>query len=252
MELQGKVAIVTGASRGIGAQIAEELAKRGANLFLTWTPTPAGEERATKVIEKIKSLQPNATIHGTAVDLSLPESPAKVIEAFLKHWSKIDILINNAGTDLLGSIADTTLEDYNRVMDLNLRAPFFVTQAAHPHLRAPARIINISSIAARSGFPIGCVYSMTKAGLEGMTRSMAKAYGGDGTTVNAVAPGVVETDMLGKWDKEWIQEDAAMTPVQRRTGQPDDVAQVVAFLAGEGSRWVSGQTISACGGVVMI
>lgn len=137
-------------------------------------------------------------------------------------------------------------------MNLNLRGPFFLTQAAHPHLRAPARIINISSIAARSGFPIGCVYSMSKAGLEGMTRSMAKAYGGDGTTVNAVAPGVVETDMLGKWEKEWIAEDAAMTPVQRRTGQPDDVAQVVAWLAGEGSRWVSGQTISACGAVTMI
>lgn len=161
-------------------------------------------------------------------------------------------MINNAGTDLLGSIADTTLEDYTRVMDLNLRAPFFLTQAAYPHLRAPARIINISSIAARSGFPIGCVYSMSKAGLEGMTRSMAKAYGKDGTTVNAVAPGVVETDMLAKWKKEWIAEDAALTPVQRRTGQPDDVAQVVAWLAGEGSRWVSGQTISACGAVVMI
>lgn len=203
-------------------------------------------------MDRIRSLDLETIVLGCGVDLSFPSSPAQVIQEFLQYFEKIDILVNNAGTDLLGSIAETTLEDYNRVMDLNLRAPFFLTQAAHLHLRAPARIINISSIAARSGFPIGCVYSMSKAGLEGMTRSMAKAYGKDGTTVNAVAPGVVETDMLGKWQKEWIAEDAAMTPVQRRTGQPDDVAQVVAWLAGEGSRWVSGQTISACGAAVMI
>lgn len=153
---------------------------------------------------------------------------------------------------MLDTMADTTLENYDKVMDLNLKAPFFLIQAVQPHLRAPARIINVSSVAARLGSPLGVVYTMSKAGIEGMTRSLANAVGHDGTTVNAVAPGFVQTDMLDVWEKKWIDASAAVTPVERRTGTPDDVTQIVAWLAGESSRWISGQTISASGGSVMI
>lgn len=203
------------------------------------------------MLDKLAQVNPDGQHGGIAVDLVQPDAPAQVVDACLQTFPHIDILVNNAGVDLVQSLADTTIDEYQRVMDVNLRAPYFLIQAAMPHIRKPGRIINISSIAARSGFPIGMVYAMSKAGLEGLTRSMAKAFGGDGTTVNAVAPGLVQTEMLGRWEPEWIAEDAARTPVQRRVGTPDDVAQVVAWLASEQSRWVSGQTISACGAVIL-
>ena len=187
-----------------------------------------------------------------AVDLTAPQAPSEVIQECLKYFDHIDILVNNAGMPSHSSVAEVTLEHYAQVMDLNLRAPFFLCQAAQPYLRAPARIINISSVAARVGGPTTLVYAMSKAGLEAMTRGMAEAFGKDGTTVNAVAPGIVESELLLKAGQDFINEKAALTPVQQRVGKPDDVAQVVAWLAGERSRWISGQTISASGGFMMV
>lgn len=127
-----------------------------------------------------------------------------------------------------------------------------MTKAVAPRLKAPGRVINVSSVGARCGFEKLAIYSSSKAALEGLTRGLAAELGGDGTTVNAVAPGPTESDMLEDVPKDIVEIQLKMTPVQHRYGAADDIAQVVAWLAGEESRWISGQTISASGGYAML
>ncbi|OGM48461.1 gluconate 5-dehydrogenase [Aspergillus bombycis] len=249
--LVGKVAIVTGATRGIGAGLAEELACRGAKVLITYSSSSSGPI-ADQLIEHIKGFTNGASAAKVRADLREQPAGQTIVEASTQAFGPhIDILVNNAGVELVKSISDLTVEDYNLVYDLNVRGAIFLTQAALPHLRAPGRIINMSSIGARAGFANLSIYCSSKAALEGLTRCWAAELGDAGHTVNAVNPGPVQTAMLENIPKELVEMQKSVTPVERRVGTIDDVAQVVAWLASEESRWVSGQAIAASGGYAM-
>ncbi|KAE8402913.1 hypothetical protein BDV37DRAFT_272472 [Aspergillus pseudonomiae] len=231
--LAGKVAIVTGATRGIDAGLAEEVARRGAKVLITYTPS-SSESIADQIMEHIQSFKNGAGAAQVRADLRQLSAGQTIVEASMQAFgAHIDILVNNTGVELVKPLSDLTVEDYNLVYNLNVRGAVFLTQAVLPHLRAPGRIINISSIGAREGIANLSTYCSSKAALEGLTRCWAAELGGAGHTVNAVNPG------------------PSVTPVEHRAGTIDDVAQVVAWLASEESRWVSGQAIAASGGYVM-
>lgn len=227
-----------GASRGIGEGLALELAKRGAKVALTYT-SPSSTPKVEDIIGRIKQIGNGADAIAVQADLRQIESPEvivqKTISAFGQH---IDILVNNAACELNKAMKDTTVEEFSSVYDLNVRGTFLMTKAVVPHLRKPGRIINISSVGSRSGFANLGAYCSSKAAVEGYTRCWAAELGSDGHTVNAVNPGPVESEMLDNIPKDIKEMQKKTTPVQNRFGTVDDVAQVVAFLAEEGSRWV--------------
>jgi len=171
------------------------------------------------------------------------------VAATLKAFGdNIDILVNNAGVLLGRPITETTPEDYAKIFDVNVRAPLLMTKAVVPHLRAPGRIIMMSSVGSKIGPPQMALYAGSKAAIEGITRSLAQELGGAGHTVNAVAPGPTESEMLDDVPKDIVETQLKTTAVEHRVGTVDDVARIVAWLASEDARWVSGQTISASGG----
>ncbi|KAF4257033.1 hypothetical protein CNMCM8714_003208 [Aspergillus fumigatus] len=239
MSLRGKIAIVTGASRGIGAGIALDLAKQGANLTLIYT-SASSDQAINQLCDQIHSLNNGSTAIKVQADLRQSDAPAQILaatfDAFPNANNKIDILVNNAGVSLCKNLADTTDHDISSVFDINVYGLISMTRAVIPHLRAPGRIINLSSVAARRGSPGFSVYSASKAAVEGFTRSLACELGPVGCTVNAVQPGAVESDMLRREVPEqliaYIQEN---TPLGHRIALPEDTARVVTFLAGEGA-----------------
>ncbi|PSN62660.1 dehydrogenase with different specificitie [Corynespora cassiicola Philippines] len=252
LPLAGKVAIVTGASRGIGAGLALELARRGAKVAIIYS-SARSEPLAAKVASQISTLANGSQALIIQADLSQVESPEKIVSATrAAYGDKIDILVNNAGVLFDGALLEITAEDYARMFDVNVRGPLLLTKAVVPHLRAPGRIINMSSVGARCGFMKLALYSASKAALEGLTRGLATELGGDGHTVNAVEPGPVQSDMMDEAPQELVELQKRTTPVQQRIGTVDDIAGIVAWLCGEESRWISGQTISASGGYAML
>ncbi|KAL8789119.1 MAG: hypothetical protein Q9195_006985 [Heterodermia aff. obscurata] len=250
--LHGKVAIVTGASRGIGAQIAFELAKRGAKVAIIYT-SPSSEPSVEKLMERISNLESHREAHSIRADLRDPTAPALIVEQAIKSLGPhIDILVNNAGSSLARLAADVTASDFANVYDLNVRAVALMTAAVIPHLPpSGGRIINLGSVGCRSGFKEFSLYCSSKAAVEGLTRCYAAELGAKGHTANTVCPGPVPTDMLSGITKEIVENQQKNTPFENRLGSTDDIAQVVGFLAEEGSRWVTGQTISASGGYSM-
>ncbi|KAK5114181.1 hypothetical protein LTR62_002751 [Meristemomyces frigidus] len=248
--LEGKVAIVTGGSRGIGASIAYDLASRGAKVMITYS-SDRSKTSTDDLVSRIKSeLQGSAT--DLQCDLKDPGAPEQIVSATLKAFGPhIDILVNNAAVINDKKIADIKPEDFDEIFYTNVRAPLFMLQAVLPHLRAPGRIINLSSIGARAAYPGTGLYSASKAALEGFTRNWAAELGKDGTTVNAVCPGPVQTEMLDKVDKAIVAPQLEATLVEKRAGTVEEIAEIVAFLAEGRSSWVSGQCISASGGHVV-
>jgi 3-oxoacyl-[acyl-carrier protein] reductase len=269
LTLKDKVAIVTGASRGIGAGLALELAHRGAKVgprtyestkqtthqrqvTLVYT-SPKSRELSKKIAADIKALDNGSDAQIVQADLSKIDAPKKIVQATLEAFGdKIDILVNNAGVLFSKPITETTAEDYAALFDVNVRAPLLMTAAVVPHLHAPGRIINLSSVGARFGPPQMALYAASKAAIEGMTRSLAHELGDVGHTVNAVAPGPTESEMLDDVPKDIVETQLKTTAVEHRVGTVDDIARIVAFLASEDARWVSGQTISASGGFLLI
>lgn len=165
--------------------------------------------------------------------------------------SDIHILVNNAGTDFPKPFNEITPEDFAYVYDLNVRAILLMTQAVTPHLSPSGRIINIGSVGARRGFQEHSLYCSSKAALEGLSRVLAVELGSKGHTVNTVNPGPMQTELLDKIQPEIVDMQKSQTPIENRLGTTDDIAQVVAFLAEENSRWITGQAISASGGWAM-
>ncbi|MCJ1468008.1 hypothetical protein MMC07_006634 [Pseudocyphellaria aurata] len=251
LSLQGKVAIVTGASRGIGARLALELATRGAKVVITYTSS-SSDERAEELVSKIKALKNGSTAIKVRSDLRQIESPEQIVEATRSAFGDhIDILVNNAGTGHIKTITETTVEDYASLFDLNVRGLFLMTKAVVPHLRAPGRIINIGSIGGSIGTAGFSTYSATKGAVGGLTRSWAAELGPAGHSVNSVNPGVVITELVDILPPGFLEGQNALTPMENRSGSVDDIAQIVGFLAEDGSRWITGQSISATGGQYM-
>ena len=203
-------------------------------------------------MSKIKALDNDSTAIKVQAELRDPNGPEKIVAATRKAYGDhIDILINNAGISIVKSFLECTPEDYDYVVNLNLRSLFFMTKAVVPHLRSPGRIVNVSSIGARAPFSGLCMYIASKAGVEGLTRALAAELGPLGHTINSVNPGPVQTEMLDLLPKDFINDMVSHTPMERRLGTIDDIAQIVGFLAEERSRWITGQTISASGGYSM-
>lgn len=247
--LQGKVAIITGGSRGLGRGFALELARRGAKVAVTYTSSSSAD-LVTSLQSEISSLSPPGECIGLRGDLRDPSVPESLVQQTIAAFGPhIDILVNNAGAELYKPISEHTVEDYEYITNLNVRAPLLLVKAVLPYLRKPGRIINIGSVAARQGFAEYGLYCMSKAALEGFTRSWAIDLGGEGHTVNCVNPGPVHSDMLEQIPKYIVERQKSMTPVENRIGNGDDVSQIVVWLASEESRWVTGQAISASGGL---
>jgi 3-oxoacyl-[acyl-carrier protein] reductase len=215
--------------------------------------SPQSKELTEKVASDIRSLNNGSDTKIVQADLSQIDAPDKIVAATLEAFGdKIDILVNNAGVLAGKPVTETTAEDYAFIFDVNVRAPLLMTKAVVPHLRAPGRIINMSSVGARIGPPKFALYAASKAAIEGMTRSLAQELGDAGHTVNAVAPGPTESEMLDDVPKDMVEMQLKATAVQHRVGTVDDIARIVAWLASEDGRWVSGQTISASGGFLML
>jgi len=248
--LSGKIALVTGASRGIGRAIAETLAAEGALVAVHYGKSKSG---ADAVVAKIKADGGDAFAIGA--DLSKPGAAGALFAAFDKELSartgdtKFDILVNNAGIAPFVSFADTTEAVLDEIYSVNVKSPFLVTQEAIKRLRDGGRIISTSSGVVRTPFPAVAAYSMLKAPLDNLAKSLAVELGPRGITVNTVAPGVINTDMAaGLVNNPEGQAFAVGKQALKRIGQPDDVADVVAFLAGPKSRWITGQTVDVTGG----
>lgn len=212
------------------------------------------EKLVEELSAKIGSLDPPSQCIGVRADLREHDSGKKIVErAIVAFGPHIDILINNAGAELVKPHTDITATDFDDIYHLNVLAPLLLLQATKAYLPSAGggRIINISSVGARSGFKDLCLYCSSKAALEGMTRSWAAELGEEGHTVNAVNPGPVRSEMLDNIPQDIIKMQKAQTPVGNRLGSVDDIAQIVAWLASEESRWVTGQCLSASGGWAM-
>lgn len=248
--LSGKLAIVTGASRGIGRSIALELASRGADILVHYSSSP---DAAEEVASEVKALGRDAwTVKS---DLSSKDCTKPIMAKVDELGREIHALVLNAGMCVLGSIEDLDAnkidELYTKQMDVNVRSVILLVNAAIARLARPSRIVLLSSVSARTGTPMQTVYGATKASLEHFARVWSKELGhSHGTTVNCLNPGPVKTDM---WDANppevQAKFDFTKTPAEGRIGTGDDIAQIAAFLCEEGSRWISGSTVNSNGGL---
>ena len=218
---------------------------------MTFT-SPNSEKSVDELVARIEQLQNGSTAAKIQADLRQIDAPRKIVQATRSAFGDhIDILINNAGCELVKSLENISVEDFSYVYDLNVRAVLLMSQEVLPYLRPPGRIINVSSVGARLGFKELSLYCSSKAAVEGMTRCFAAELGSQGHTVNAVNPGPVQTDVLDGIPKEIVEMQKKSTPVENRLGTTDDIAQIVGFLSEGGSRWITGQAISASGGFSM-
>ena len=247
MSLQGKNALVTGGSRGIGRAICLELARRGANVVFSYAGNTAAAE---KTLEELKALGVEArAVQGNVAD---PAAAKTLIDTAVKELGGIHILVNNAGITRDGLAMAMKEEDFDAVIETNLKGAFLCMKAAiRPMMKARyGRIVNMSSVVALRGNPGQVNYCASKAGLIGMTKSLAKEMGARGITVNAVAPGYISTDMTAALPDAARQAMLSTIPVGR-AGNPEDVAAAVAFLASEEAGYITGQVLSVDGGMGM-
>ena len=244
MKLQGKIALVTGASRGIGRAIAKRLAQDGAEVIVHYNHNI---EAAEKVVEEIEADGGRATFLGA--DLSEIEDAKRLAHEVAGQYEKIDILVNNAGWAQFKTLQDADEEHFETLFNINVRGVFFLTQQVAHILNDDGRIINISSGITRANAASGSVYAASKAALEAFTRCWAAELGERGITVNTVSPGMVETDLLAEVMPAERKQAAEQSTLLGRLGQPEDIADVVAFLCGHDARWITANNILANGGL---
>ena len=247
MKLEGKVAVVTGASRGIGREIALGLAKEGAYVIVNYLGNAA---KAEEVVSLIKEQGGDAEAIGCNV--SDFEKAAEFFNDIIARHKRVDILVNNAGITRDNLLIKMTEEEYDSVLDTNLKGAFCCMRHVSRQMlkQRGGRIINISSVSGISGNPGQANYCASKAGIIGMTKSVARELASRGITVNAVAPGFISTDMtevLADSVKEATMNQIPM----RRFGKPEDVAAAVVFLASDSAAYITGQVLSVDGGLAM-
>jgi 3-oxoacyl-[acyl-carrier protein] reductase len=244
-QTNAKVALVTGASRGIGMAIAERLARDGFKLIINYSENAPPAEALVRKLE-------NAGGQAVAVkaDISDPSAVRQMFDAAEAAFGGIDVLVNNAGIMTLAPIADTDDASFDRHIAVNLKGTFNTLREAAKRLRAGGRIVNFSSTVVGMLMPTYGVYVATKAAVEGLTSVLAKELRGRSITVNAVAPGPTATDLFLKGKpQEVVDRLAKMAPLER-LGQPSDIADVVSFLAGPDAAWVNGQVLRVNGGII--
>jgi 3-oxoacyl-[acyl-carrier protein] reductase len=243
-QLTGKTALVTGASRGIGRATALALAKAGAQVLVHYGR--AAKEAEAVVAEIVKN---GGRAQAIGVDLNTPDGPHTLAARATEIVGKrLDILVANAGISRPATIEATTVTDFDELFAVNVRAPYFVIQQLLPILSEGSNIIVITSLAARAAVGDLAAYSMTKGALDTMITHFAAALGPRGIRVNAVAPGIVETDMSEFAKTDQGRAYATNMQALKRVAQPDDIGDVVAFLASDAARWITGDTIRADGG----
>lgn len=245
-KLEGKVAVVTGASKGIGAAIAKALAEDGAAVVVNYASSKAG---ADAVVEAITAAGGKAI--AVQADVSQAVQARGLVEAAVQQFGRLDVLVNNSGVYEFAAIEEVTEEHYRRIFDVNVLGVLLATQAASKHLGEGGSIINISSVVTDVLMPTSAVYSGTKGALNAISGVLANELAPRKIRVNVVSPGYVVTEgthTAGIAGSEMEAGLVAQTPLGR-SGQPDDIAGVVAFLASDDARWVTGEVINASGGV---
>lgn len=241
--LQGRVALVTGASRGIGRAIALQLARRGAKVACVATSA----ERARETAGQCAELAEGAQAYGC--DVASTRAVADLVEQVQKELGGLDILVNNAGITRDQLILRMSEEDFDRVIEVNLKGAFnFMKAAARPLMKSHGRVVSITSVVGITGNAGQANYAASKAGILGLTKSLAKELAGRGVCINAIAPGFIATDMTAAIDEKTKAELTGTIPLGR-IGEPSDIALAVDFLCGPGGAYITGQTLVVDGGL---
>jgi len=244
MKLKNKVAVVTGGSRGIGFATVEKFIKEGATVILTASTSQTAE----KAVAKLKEKYPDAAVRGISPDLASLSSVEEALAQVVQEYGRIDILVNNAGVSESTPLENYTEELYDKVMDLNVKGVFNAAKAAAKYMAEQGEgvILNTSSMVSLTGQPSGFSYPASKFAVNGLTVSLARELGPKGIRVCAVAPGIIETDMMKAVPKEVIDPLIARVPLQR-LGQPEDIANAFAFLASNEASYITGVVLSVDG-----
>ena len=240
-----KVALVTGASRGIGAAIAQRLARDGFTVIVNYTESAAPAEALVRTIQ-----QAGGQALAAKADVSSPTDVRRLFDAAETAFGGVDVLVNNAGIMSLANIADADDASFDRQIAVNLKGTFNTLREAATRLRSGGRIVNFSSSVVALLQPGYAVYAATKAGVEAMTSVFAKELRGRNITVNAIAPGPTATDLFLKGKSEELVDRLSKLAPLERLGQPEDIANTVAFLAGPDAGWINGQVLRANGGII--
>lgn len=242
-DFEGKVALVTGSSRGIGQAVANVLAERGARVGITARQREAAEKAAVAMAGETLPL---------ALDVSDAESVSAAVAKLVETWGQVDVLVNNAGIARDNIAMRMKPADWQAVLDTNLTGAFLCTKECLRHMIRARKgaVVNVSSVVGSLGNPGQANYCASKAGLEGMTRSLAREYANRGIRVNAVAPGFIATEMTDALGEKTRQDLLAQIPLAR-LGTPDDVAQAVAFLASDRAAYITGHVFHVNGGMYM-
>lgn len=245
--LTGKIALVTGASRGIGREIAKTFAQNGATVLVNYN---GSKESAEAVVAEIRELGGKAeAVKGNVADEKESET---MVHTILDRYHKVDILVNNAGITRDGLIMRMSDKDFEQVMDINLKGAFHMIRHLSRNFlkQRSGKIINISSVSGVMGNAGQANYAASKAGLIGLTKSVAREFAGRGICVNAIAPGFIETEMTKAMSEDAKKNMGTLIPLGKM-GQPKDVAELALFLAGNGADYITGQVISVDGGLHM-
>jgi len=246
MRLKDKVAIITGAANGLGFEASRIFAQEGAKVAMVDYDAKTGEERAAQLKEE------GGDVAFFQVNVADRDSVDAMVEEVVKHYSKIDILINNAGITRDGMLTKLSVENFQAVINVNLTGVFHCTQAVVPHMIAQGKgkIISTSSVSGVYRNVGQTNYAATKAGVVGMTKTWAKELGRKGINVNAVAPGFIETDMVKAMPDKIIDQMKSTIPLQR-LGQPSDIGYAYLYLASDESNYINGTTLHVDGGIMM-
>ena len=246
MELKGKIALVTGAAQGIGRAIALLLAQKGADIVIS----DINLEKAEEMAKEIEALGRKAM--AIKVDVANTNDVERMVEAILERFGQIDILVNNAGIAKDKLILRMTEEDWDSVLNVNMKGTFNCTKAVIKHMskQRKGKIVNIASVVGEMGNVGQANYSASKAGVIGFTKTIAREFAQRGINVNAIAPGYIETPMTEALPEKVKEELRRMIPMER-LGRPEDVAQAVLFLVSEATSYITGQVLNVNGGIYM-
>ncbi|PIF32717.1 3-oxoacyl-[acyl-carrier protein] reductase [Flavobacterium sp. 9] len=242
--LNGKVVLVTGASRGIGATIANQISEAGAKVIVNYS---GNKEAADKVVEQIIAKGGEAI--AVQADVSKTDEVKNLFDIAIAHFGKIDVLVNNAGIMITKLIKDTTDEDFTRQFDINVKGTFNTMREAATRLENNGSIINFSTSVNRIMLPSYATYVATKAAVEQLTRVFSKEVGSKGINVNSVSPGPTNTELFTTGKPQEVIDRLASLSAFNRLGEPDDIAKIVVFLASDNAKWITAQNIGVNGGM---